>query len=183
MHLRMLNQVRAVLLRRSLHRLVESPRRRRRPHTLETARSVGLLFDASEEETRKVIALWAEGFIEREPRKRLQVLGFVDDEHRVGQTRFPQFTAKDVRWHGQIGGPAVERFLEQTPDLLLCFNPLQCLPIQWVAAASKAGMKIGSTALEPHDFDFIVETPPEKGAQFFLRELDFYLSKIVPASI
>ncbi len=177
----MFERLRTALLQRSLRRLVEHSKRRRYPYTLQTARSVALLFDASEEETRKIITLWAEGFAEREPRKRLLLLGFVDDEHVVGQTRFPQFTSKEIRWNGQPAGAAVERFLEETPDLLLCFNPRQLMPIQWVAAASKANMKIGNVNVQPNDFDFILETPPEKDAYFFLREVAFYLSKIIPA--
>ncbi len=176
----MLSQLRMALLRRSLHNLVAHPRRQRRPHTLESARSVALLFDASEEETRKVMTLWAESFVEREPHKRLYVLGFIDDEHTVGQSRFPQFTAKELRWYGRISSPAVERFLREEPDLLLCFNPQRRLLIHWVATASAAHMKIGSAPQEPHDFDFILEAPADKGGHFFLREVAFYLSKIVP---
>ncbi len=176
----MLDRLRMALLRRSLRQLVEHSKRRRRPHTFDTARSVALLFDASEEETRKIVALWAEGFTEREHRKRLHVLAFVDDAHTVGQSRFPQFTAQDLGWRGRLEGPAVEHFLAETPDLLLCFNPRQLLPVQWVAAASKATMKIGNTNEPPHDFDLVVETPPEKDIQFFLREATHYLSKIVP---
>jgi hypothetical protein len=102
----MFGRLRMALLRRSLQHLVAQPRRQRRPHTLESARSIALLFDASEEETRKVMTLWAESFIEREPRKRLHMLGFIDNEHTVGQTRFPQFTAQRValvRPHKQPG--------------------------------------------------------------------------------
>jgi len=176
----MFGRLRMALLRRSLQHLVAQPRRQRRPHTLESARSVALLFDASEEETRKVMTLWAESFIEREPRKRLHMLGFIDNEHTVGQTRFPQFTAKELRWYGRINSPAVERFVREAPDLLLCFNPQHRLPIHWVATASAAHMKIGSASQEPNDFDFILEVPADKGGHFFLREVAFYLSKIVP---
>ncbi|MCS7035350.1 MAG: hypothetical protein RMJ33_00695 [Saprospiraceae bacterium] len=177
----MLDRLRLALLRRSLRQLVERSKRRRTPHTFDTARSIALLFDASEEETRKIIALWTEAFAEREHRKRLHVLAFVDDAHTVGQSRFPQFTSRDLSWRGRLEGPAVEHFLAETPDLLLCFNPRQLLPIQWVAAASKAAMKMGNTNVPPHDFDFVLETPPNKDIQFFLREATHYLSKIVPA--
>ncbi len=177
----MLDQLRTILLRRSLRKLAERTQRRRCPHTFDSARSVALLFDASEEETRKIVTLWAESFTEREHRKRLHVLAFVDDTHTVGQSRFPQFTSRDLRWHGRLVGPAIERFLSETPDLLLCFNPRQLLPIQWAAAASNAAMKIGNSNEPPHDFDFVVETPPDKDIQFFLRETAHYLSKIAPA--
>ncbi|MCS6928694.1 MAG: hypothetical protein NZM43_04265 [Saprospiraceae bacterium] len=177
----MFNYLRKVLLHRSLQRLVEHSKRRRQSFNFETARSIALLFDASEEETRKIVAMWAEAFVEREHRKRLHVLAFVDDAHLVGQSRFPQFTARDLRWYGRIEGLAVTRFLAQTPDLLLCFNPHQQPTIQWVAAASKASMKVGSSNTPPHDFDVVIETPADKDIQFFFRQVAHYLSKIVPA--
>ncbi len=178
----MLRQLRMAMLSRSLRRLAERTKRRRCPHTLETARAIGLLFDASEEETRRIVALWAEGFAEREPRKHLHTLAFIDDDHIVGQTRFPQFTFRDAQWHGRVQSPAIEHFLSEPLDLLLCYNPHQQLPIQWVALASKASMKVGDTPLETHDFDLVIETPPGKDVHFFLREVAFYLSKITPVS-
>jgi hypothetical protein len=176
----MLENLRTFFLKRLLRRTLAGQNRQRKVYTIQSARTIAILFDATEEKDRKdvlaLVELWQE-----EHRKKVRLLGFVDNKQPLGQTQFPQFTPKDLKWNGTLVSEAAKTFLEDKPDLLLCLNKNQVLPLAWVAAASKAAMKIGSATPPPHDFDMVLETPAEKGVRFFVDQLELYLNKIVPS--
>jgi len=176
----MLEKLRTFFLKRLLHRTLAEQNRKRKVHTIQSARAIAIIFDATEEKDRKDVLALMEMFQE-EQRKKVRLLGFVDDKQPLGQTQFPQFTPKDLKWNGKLVSEAVDTFLADNPDLLLCLNKNQVLSMAWVAAASKAAMKIGSAATPPHDFDMVLETPAEKGVRFFMDQLELYLNKIVPS--
>ena len=176
----MLEIIRAALLRRSLRHLLATQKRRRKTHTLESARSIGILFDGTEEKDRRDVLHFAQGL--KNPNKKIRLLGFVDiKKTALGQTQFPQFTQKDQRWNGALHSEAVQAFLSEPFDLLLCLNSSRATLVEWVAAASKAAMKIGTYTDQANDFDIMLETPAEKGVPFFTDQLDLYLHKIVPS--
>ncbi|MFN0015402.1 MAG: DUF6913 domain-containing protein [Saprospiraceae bacterium] len=176
----MLEKLRSFLLQRLTRRTLTAQNRQRKVHTLDSARTIGILFDATDEKDRKDVLALAKSFGEKQ-RKTVYLLGFVDDKQPLAQTEFPQFFQKELRWNGQIVSEAVDKFLANKPDLLLCLNRRQAPPLAWVAAASKAAMKIGTAASAPHDFDMVLETPEDKGIRFFMDQLELYLTKIVPS--
>jgi len=176
----MLEKLRTFFLSRQLRRTLTEQNRQRKAHTLQSAHTIGILFDATEEKDRKDVLALAE-MMQEGQRKKVRLLGFVDDKQPLGQTQFPQFTQKDLKWNGTFVSEAIDTFLADKPDLLLCLNKRQVLPLAWVAAASRAAMKIGTATPPPHDFDMMLETPAEKGIRFFVDQLELYLNKIVPS--
>ena len=177
----MLEKIRAIFFPGLLRKTIANQSRKRKAHTIASAQTVGILFDASEEKDRLDILHFEEKLKEVLPRKRVRLLGYVDNEHTLGQTLFPQFTPKDLRWNGKPAGDAIDAFLKEDIDLLICLNTRDIPAMAWVAAAIRAAMKIGTQTKLQHDFDMILETPPEKGVPFFVEQLEFYLNKIIPA--
>lgn len=175
----MLKTLRAFFLRRSLRKMLASQKRRRKTHTLESARTVGILFDATEEKDRKEVLHFAQTL--EKQRKKVKLLGFIDQQKPLGQTQFPQFTQKEIRWNGSLHSEAVDAFVAEPFDVMLCLNARQVLPVEWVAAAAQAAMKIGTLTETPNDFDMVLETPAQKGVQYFVDQLELYLHKIVPS--
>lgn len=170
-----------VFFGRLLRQTLANQRRRRKTHTLESARTIGILFDATEENDRREVLELAHT-LEEKRRKKVRLLGFVDNKHPLGQTQFPQFTQKELHWNGKPKSEAVAVFVADPVDLLLCLNKSEVPWINWAAAASLAAMKIGTATRAPHDLDMILETPAEKGISYFVKQLDVYLDKIVPST-
>jgi len=176
----MLENIRGALLRRYMRQLLKTQNRRRKTHTLQSARSIGILFDGTEEKDRLEVLDFAHSL--EKPTKKVRLLGFVDIKKvALGQTQFPQFTQKERGWNGVPNSEAVKTFIAEHFDLLLCLNGKQTLLLEWVAAASQAAMKIGTYTEHPNDFDLMLETPAQKGVRFFVDQLDLYLEKIVPS--
>lgn len=176
----MLEKIQDIFFPRLLKSTLENQTRQRKAHTIESAHSIGILFDASEEPTRRDVVEFEQMLKELLPRKTVRILGFVDSKHPLGQTLFPQFTQKELQWNGKPKGEAVANFLAENFDLLLCLNPGEIPALAWIAAASGSSMKIGTPTALPHDFDMVLETPADKGVQFFVDQLDLYLNKIIP---
>ena len=176
----MLDKLRSAFFRRLLRQTLAAQNRQRKTHTLQSAQSVGVLFDATEEKDRTDVLQFAKR-LKEEQKKKVRLLGFVDVKQPLGQTLFPQITQKELRWNGKPFGAATETFLSEKYDLLLCLNPTQAPVLQWIAAAAMAATKIGTAVADTlHDFDIVLETPVEKGVPFFMDQLDHYLDKIVP---
>lgn len=176
----MLASFRAAMLRRSLRKLLASQQRRRKIHTLKSARSIGILFDATSETNRKELLQFAAAL--EKSGKKIRLLGFINGQNPPEQSLFPQFTQKDRRWTGIPNSEALSAFVADSFDVLLCLNPEQVLLLDWAAAAAQAAMKIGTFTEHPNDFDMLLETPAEKGIRFFIDQLDLYLNKIVPSN-
>ena len=175
----MLEKLRSAFFRRLLRQTLAAQKRQRKTHTLDSAHSIAILFDATHETDRKNVLDFTTK-LKEEQRKKVRLLGFVDAKHPLGQTIFPQFTQKELRWNGKPFGKATEDFLDEKYDLLLCLNKTEVPSLHWLACAAQAHMKIGTATTASHDFDLMLETPAEKGVPFFVDQLHLYLEKIVP---
>lgn len=176
----MLTKLRTLFFPRLLRNTLAAQRRRRKAHTIDSAQTIGVLFDASVEPDRIDVLHFEQTLKAMLPRKKVRLLGFVDSDHLLGQTLFPQFTQKDLRWNGKPAGAAIDTFISEPFDLLVCLNNRDIPGLAWAAAAAEASMKIGTPTKLPHDYDMILETPADKGIQFFVDQLELYLNKIIP---
>ncbi|TNE51085.1 MAG: hypothetical protein EP344_16795 [Bacteroidetes bacterium] len=177
----MLQILRTAFFDRLMRQTLAKQNRRRQTHTIDSAHSIGILFDATNEKDRNEVLEFANTLKEAHLEKKVRLLGFVDIKNPLGQTLFPQFTQKELRWNGQPSGETVDTFLSEKFDLLLCLNGVDIPPVAWIAAAAPAAMKIGTHTDGPNDFDLMLETPAQKGIQYFVDQLDLYLEKIVPS--
>ncbi len=173
----MLAQIRAIFFKKALRELLASQKRKRQVHTLDSARSIGILFDASSETIRKEVA----DFVKRLEKggKKVRLLGFYNSKALPEAHTFDAFTLKESTWKGLPKSEKATAFSKVTFDLLLSFNPDETPQLEWLAASSPADMKIGLATDHFNDFDIQLETPEGKGIHFFAEQLDIYLDKIV----
>lgn len=173
----MLAPLRAILFKNALRKLLATQKRKRQVHTLDSARTVGVLFDATSETARKesldfVHSLEKQG-------KKVSALGFFNLKQAPGNQAFDSFFAKETTWLGQPKSEKAADFSKQKFDLLLTLNPDELSPLEWLAAQSQSAFKIGFATSRPNDFDIQLETPEGKGIRYFTEQLALYLGKIV----
>lgn len=151
--------------------------RTRKTHTLETASSIAVLFDATREKTRTETLAWIKDL--KNSGKNVAALGFFNEKKPPESIpNFDFYNAKALNWTLETQSDKAKSFADATNDLLICINPDELAAISWVAAKSKAAMKIGMATHHHNDFDLQIDTPPEKGVHFFAAQLQFYLGKI-----
>lgn len=175
----MFDNLRFAFFKKALRQMLEKGRRRgRRTHTFQTAKTIGLLFDASTAKDRQEILEWADNFVKSG--KTVTLLGYFNEKQLPENPGFKAFSKKDLDWKGLPKHPGALAFADTKFDLLLTYNRLEQWPLAWIAACSQAAMKIGVPGKLPHDFDLLLETPSEKGLRFFAEQLALYLDKIIP---
>ncbi len=173
----MLTNIRQYFFLRNLRRLLAEHQRSRKVHTLETARTVGLMFDATADKMRKEVLDYAR--ILEKKGKKVQLLGYFDTKQPPMPTPdFAFFFKKETNWMGQPKSEKATQFVKEKFDLLLALNPQDLPALTWLTAQSSASMKIGFASEQPHDLDVQLETPPEKGIRYFAEQLELYLGKI-----
>ena len=173
----MFESLRAKLALKAIAAQLQHQSRKRKVHHLSTARTIALLFDASQEKNKKEVLDWAKSL--EKGGKKIYLLGFLGLKKMPEPVPdFPCFTKKELKFNLEPQGEKVTAFLSENIDLLLCFNPDEQLCIEWLAIKSKAAMKIGNATKHPNDFDLQIDIPVEKGVPFFAKQLAEYLNNI-----
>jgi hypothetical protein len=172
----MLHSLRQTLLHKAMRQLLVVQKRKRQVFTLESARTVAVLFDATDDKTRREVL----GFVEnlQKKGKKVNTLGFFNLKQMTENQTFDFFTLKETTWTGQPKSDKAAAFTSVKTDLLICFNPADLSALSWMAAASQSAMKIGYVSQRPHDLDLQLEIPADKGIRFFIEQMALYLDKI-----
>jgi hypothetical protein len=172
----MLEQFRLRQFRKSLTAALSAQKRKRTVHTLETAKRIGLLFDATNEAKRREVSALSKTLVQRG--KTVQLLGFINVKNPVENIDFEHFTAKEVSWFHQVKSEKALRFARENFDLLLCINPDGALVVDWLAVSSQAAMKIGIATEQTNDYDVQLDIPAGKNLDFFISQLETYLNTL-----
>ncbi|GAB4500446.1 MAG: hypothetical protein OHK0019_38900 [Saprospiraceae bacterium] len=173
----MLESIRSALYKKSLQRVLATQKRRRQAHNFSSAKKVGILFDATTEKTRHEVMDYAKSLVESG--KSVRLFGYFKTKQPPEGHAFNFFFQKETTWAGVPKSEKATAFAEEKFDLLIYLDSKECPPLEWLAAASQAAMKVGFATDRPNDFDLLLETPDNKGLPFFLEQMQFYLDKIV----
>lgn len=174
----MLEGFRTRLARRALKKWLAEHPRKRQVHTLASARTVAILFDANTEQARREVPEWAKK-LEKEGKK-VSLLGYFNlSKPPVETPAFDFFIRKETRFNFQPTADKALSLLKAQPDLLVCLNPAELPPLEWLAAQSQAGMKVGLATELPNDFDLLFDLPAAAGVPQFAQQLVQYGEKIV----
>lgn len=152
-------------------------KRQQKTHTLQSARTIGLLFDATLEKQGREVVEFARKL--EKAGKQVRILGYFKTKQSPGQQPFDFFYQNETTWTGQPKSDKANSFLREKFDLLLCLNPLDDRSVEWISTLSPAAMKVGLATQRPHEFDLQLEIPAPKGFGYFAEQLHLYLDKIV----
>ena len=173
----MLEYIRIALFRKALRRLLASQKRSRKTHTIGSAKSIGLLFDATADKHRKEVEEYIVSM--EKAGKKMRVLGYFNMKQPTPAHTFDAFTLKETTWTRKPKSEHAGVFGREKFDLLICLNPDELPALEWIAAQSPASMKIGAPTTHSNDFDLQLEIPADKGPRYFMEQLNLYLDKLV----
>jgi hypothetical protein len=173
----MIGLIRKILFRKGIREQLAQQKRNRQVHTIESARTIGLLFDATSENARKESLEFAKA-LEKQGKK-VHKLGFFNVKKMPDISEFDAFSLKETTFTGQPKSDKANQFTREKFDLLLTLNPDDLPALAWVALQSQAAFKIGFATGDPNDYDLQLETPEGKGVKYFTEQLAVYLGKIV----
>jgi hypothetical protein len=155
--------------------------RNRKSFNLETARYIALLYHLPDEDSYKRI----DDFIRMLSEKGIKVkVACYTLQKFVPHYFIPKllqdiFTFKEVNWKYIPVKPFVKDFLEEEYDILIDLSLLEHLPLLYLAANCKAGLKIGRFDENNQDFfDLMIELPANATLEYFIGQVTHYLNKI-----
>ena len=158
-----------------LQKLIRKIDLKRRAVTYESAQTVGILFDATELSQRDAVLQFSKKL--KEKNKRVKLLGFFNNKQDVNNYSFKAFNKNEVDWLMRPKSEAVEYFNRNTFDLLIGIYQGDNLPLEYIAALSKAHLRVGPYTDNTYCYDLMIDTN-KRDLEDFIKQLEFYLSRM-----
>ena len=141
------------------------------------AMEIGILFDASDPDKVSVVNNFADGL--KRDRKKIILLGFYNVPKNAINFNFTYFNKKNLNWHLEPQGNAVEEFIARKFDILINAFTGENLPLEYVSAMSAASFRIGSFDREKtYAYDFMIDLKGENDLQFLLNQYKHFLKML-----
>lgn len=179
--MKLINKIRYRIARRNLHSDHQKTIRVRKPYSLDSAQFVALLYHLPDEDTYKKVEEFIKGL--NELNIKVKVACYTDlkiiPHYFIPKLLQDIITSKDVNWYFQPVKPFVKDFLDEEFDLLIDLSLSEHFPLLYLAAKSKAGLKIGRFDEEHQDYyDLMIDVPQDASIEFFIEQVMHYLNKI-----
>lgn len=148
---------------------------------LNDAKSIGILYNATEDENYDTVMRYMKSL--RELHKDVHTLGFVDRpsllRHQFAKLGLDYFTQKHLNFYFLPNYHVVTNFINEEFDILICLNIENAFPLKYVAALSKAHFRVGkynksSTAF----YDLMIDVEDSGNLKGFIGQVDHYLKVI-----
>lgn len=151
-------------------------KKKRSSCNFDTAKTVGLLFDAGDEQNTKTVLSYKREL--QSQRKKVKLLGYKDASELTGEEDFLCFCRKDLNLSQTPKKQEVLDFIHEPFDLLIALHIEDCPPLEYIAAASSARFRIGHYRATKTDFyDFMVYGK-SKSLRALIQQMENYLKKI-----
>lgn len=162
---------------KALHKKLSArqPSKNRGSVTWKGAKSVGILFDANEPDHRKRVLKYADAL--RKKGKQVRLLGYLDQQQEEEEFPFRTYTPKDQDWRYCPKGKEVLEFMEQSFDLLFFLGLTSTIWGEYVAALSKAQLRVGPPTEHTYAYDLMIEVPEKAGLPGFISQMENLLGK------
>lgn len=149
----------------------------RLPTNYERARNIAIILEATDENYRAAAIKYAEAL--RKDGKNVDIRGFANTAVPVENYPFKTWNSKQLAWSGQLSEEAAGQFWNTQYDYLINLNPFPCVPLETVAALSRAHLRVGAYHEESTDFyDVMVDINGSRDIQQLIGQVDFYIKKI-----
>lgn len=175
--MRNLNDLRLYFHRRKLSKQLKSRPQAaiRQPVNLDTAVTVGILFDATELKERNTVLKFAADLEKRS--KKVRLLGYFDNKMEEESFTFPYYNQKNLDWTLTPQGEEIKKFLDQKFDLLFVIRPQVDVHMEYIAALAYANMKVGPCTEHTYCFDLMIDADPKQPLSHFISQVEQLLKQ------
>jgi hypothetical protein len=143
--------------------------------------SIGILYDATDKTTFEIVREFFRDLKSHE--KNPVSLGYVDFKevtfHPLARPESDYFFKDQLNWMKKPSGAVVENFIKEPFDILINLTLEDFHPLDYIAAVSKAGLKIGrANSAVSFCYDLTFHLDKEADIKSFAYTIIHYLSKI-----
>lgn len=163
-----------------LEREVKSLRRRKRFHNMDTAKSIGLVYEYKNEEEFLIIERLIKKLTEK--KKSVKALVYINNpkllEYIPQKLTVDYIRPKDLNWYLRPNSNYVSDFIKREFDILIDLNFHNSLPLSFVVGASEAIYKVGVFSQKNKHLDMMIKMPKAFDLKSLLKEIMRYLKVI-----
>lgn len=173
-------KLRTILCEWMLRRKISRNKRKRFFYNLNRADSVGLIFDASHQDSYMTTRKFVE--ILRNKGKTVRAIGYVTnkkaleyfDEHRD----ISFFWVNDCSLFCKPKNKDVVDFTQKNFDIFIDLTKAEMVQTRFIVGISEAKLKIGRDLFYKNIYDFILRIPDEKKLSYYIEQVVHYLTQI-----
>ncbi len=140
------------------------------------AKSIGILFDATDPSSRNKVTAYAQSLIKNG--KNVSLLGFVKNKQKDLSFSFKYFTLNEVNWRMIPQSAEINQFMNKKFNILINLYLGKNYPIEFISALSKANLRVGPLSDNSNCFDLMIDIPDSKGIDHLIKQVDFFLNRI-----
>lgn len=149
---------------------------------LESARSIGILFNAKDERTFKQIREFADQ-LRGGGLREVKALGFVPKQEVASFLQSSQdfdfFSREDFNWYYKPQGRKVVGFISEPFDILIDLRLSKFTSLLFIVALSRAQFKVGRYRADFKDFyDLMIDVEESSDLPYFMSQIQHYLSML-----
>jgi len=150
--------------------------RRHKARNLDAARQVGILFDATELDTQKVIQKYVKEL--QDKGKVVRSLGFINDRKKHENLSFKHFSRRSLDWAYRPKSVEVARFMDYDFDILLVLSYRSNLQFEYISTLSKAQMRVGPYTENTDSYDLMLDASSQNDLRPFIDQVELFLKKM-----
>ena len=155
-------------------------KRRKEVCNLESAKSIGILYDASSEEQINLVQPFVSFFFDL--KKDVKALGFVNAKElsycHVPKLQYDFFYKKDLNWYYKPQNYIIDNFIKKEHDILINLTDSSVIPIKYLVASSLAHFKIGIYEENYEIYDLMISLTDDRSQQKLMNEIKHYINLI-----
>jgi hypothetical protein len=151
------------------------------PRNIEEAKTIGILFDATDIDSRKKTLAYADSL--RKQGKKVNSLGFISTVDKEATFSFDFFTLRQIDWAQRPKGEAVTHWMEHDFEVLICLFPQSAKFTEYLVLHTHAGLKIGPIAANASCYDLMLDMPAKSTPQQIIQQYERVLAKTVPQAV
>ncbi|MDG1933531.1 MAG: hypothetical protein P8I52_01420 [Flavobacteriales bacterium] len=155
-------------------------KRRKEVCNLESAKTIGILYDASSEEQINLVRPFVSFFFDL--KKDVKALGFVNAKElsycHVPKLQYDFFYKKDLNWYYKPQNYIIDNFIKKEHDILINLTDSSVIPIKYLVASSLAHFKIGIYEENYEIYDLMISLTDDRSQQKLMNEIKHYINLI-----
>ncbi len=155
-------------------------RRKKQVFNLKTAKSIGILFDATVTETFDAVREFYHDL--KKNGRSVTVLGFVNDKevpgHYLFKKDFIMFCRKMLNWYGKPVAPDVLVFIKCPFDILIDLTMTDHFVFDYITGSSPARFKVGRFREKRAYADMMIHLEENTSLEHFIELVSGYLETI-----
>ena len=144
--------------------------------SLDQAKSIGILFDGSKPEDRELVLNYAKKL--KGQGKKVKLMAYFDSDLKSENFTYWHFNKKQVDWALRPKTKEAEDFAQRPFDLLINLSRNAIIPLEYIAALSKARFRVGPSTEKTFCYDLMIEHDSKQDLKVFLQQVVHYLKNM-----